>query len=185
MKKIVSFLIVLILLIGVTPNVYADTITNIIPKEVTTVTNVIAPYVKSGNLKYSGLIRTQQGDQLNLYVGQNTLLYKFYTEDNYGISMDNYFYDPYSGFVYKVTQSGVETTHTGINISVNTTQNDAIQLTKDYLKDNNKYITKNYSIDSDFSNIYVVRCHDDMGDHDVTYGWYYVDKTLKIVIPMY
>lgn len=56
------------------------------------------------------------------------------------------------------------------------TPKEAIELVKNYLVNNGKYVSHSIIVDSEDSVQYVVHCYDVVETHNVTSGWYYVNK---------
>lgn len=228
MKKFMSFLVAVMLLVGITP-VYAgewkqigsnwsysenginktgwvqdkgtwyyliksgiwdstkDTTT--MPSEVKLVFDIVQPFVKSGNLKYQGIMQVKQGTRLYTVGLNDRFLYKFTTEDNYGMQMGEYYYDPTDGKVYSLAQDGevslLGAGSTEYSIKKPVTKEQAIQNVKKYITDNKEYNPKLIEVISQDVNIYTVQGIDDMGDHVTTTGWYIVDRSTGNVISTY
>lgn len=65
------------------------------------------------------------------------------------------------------------------------TEEDAINLVKDYLKENNFYIPSIIEISYEENNEYVIQCYDIVENHTSTSGWYYLNKSSGNIKPMF
>lgn len=226
MKKITSFLIALMLIVGIAQPVYAgewqqsgtdwsylengsiktgwiqdkgtwyylikngtldnSKTTTIMPTEAKLVYDIVQPLITSGNLKYQGIMQVKLGTRLYVVGLNDRFLYKFTTEDNYGIQMGEYYYDPIDGKVYNLAQSG-EVSFLGVgnteySIKKTITKEQAIENVKKYIKDNKEYNQSIIEVVSQDVNMYKVQGIDDMGDRISTTGWYIVDRSTGNVI---
>lgn len=64
------------------------------------------------------------------------------------------------------------------------TEEQAVQVVRDYLSKNNKYITQNIKVESDKGNSYLIHCYDDSAGYTVNDSWYYVNKDTRDVASM-
>jgi len=160
--------------------------TTIMPNEVKMVYDIVKPFVKSGNLVYKGIMQVKQGARLYTVGLSDRFLYKFTTDDNYGIQMGEYYYDPTDGKVYNLAQDGevslLGSGSTEYSIKKPITKEQAIENVKKYITDNKKYNPSKIEVISQDINIYTVQGMDDMGDHVTTTGWYIVDRSTGNVI---
>jgi hypothetical protein len=124
-------------------------------------------------------------------------IYKFTEMDDYGNTIKEYYYSPYDGEAYQLTQTegtirlGIGNTQTSYNFI---TEDQAIQNVKNYINDNNKNMPLNFEVikdsDGNDSNIIMVHFYNAEGEKlsnhaSATNGWYYVDRRHGNVISMY
>jgi glucan-binding YG repeat protein len=165
--------------------------TKSMPNEVKLVYDIVKPLAQSRNLKYYGLYRVKS--DYHIQELQNKCLYFFENDDDYGIAMNFYIYDPTNGKVYFTSKDGIEVSVVSRNktdyaIKKPVTKEQAIQNVKTYLSENQKNtslkIEVEQSDDISKDNVFVAHCYEDMGDHTATSGWYYVDKSTGNVVKM-
>lgn len=99
------------------------------------------------------------------------------------ISNKQYYYHLSTGNVYEV-RDGMFTniaTHEVFNYF---TQEKAVEVVKDFLSKNNKYIPGVIEVEVDDGDSYLVHCYDNVGGYTTTNDWYYVNKTTREVKAM-
>lgn len=90
-----------------------------------------------------------------------------------------YYYQPSTGNIYEV-KDGI-LTNLATNEKIDSfTQDQAIQVVQDYLKDNYKYVPKIIKVVVDDGDSYFVHCYDTEGDA-ANSSWYHVNKTTREV----
>ncbi|MVX62633.1 cell wall-binding protein [Clostridium chromiireducens] len=94
-----------------------------------------------------------------------------------------FYYHVLTGNVYEMKNGNLTNlaTHEVFNIF---TEEQAVQVIKDYLSKSYKPIPQIIKVDSDDGESYLVHCYDDKGYYYESNSWYYVNKTTREVIPM-
>lgn len=170
--------------------------TTIMPDEIKAMYDIIKAYSKSKVLKYSYIYHVSQNGYFGElgFSGEN--LYMFYSEDQYGNEISQYYYDLSNGNIYELNQgivtllcadnkiSNIDTSNEVDNINTSITSDEAIKRVKTYLADRGKYIPIKIEYDHDTGNSYVIHCYDIVGDNTGT-SWYYVDKFTGDVTSMF
>lgn len=156
--------------------------TTIMPDEMQAIYNIVSIYNDSGIITY------ENKGYINEIGLSNTSLYKFYSEDQLGNKLCEYYYDASNGNVYKLKQ-GITTllnTNTIINNSnIQITTIEAVEKVKDYLLMSGKYVPSKIEYDYENTSSYIIHCYDPTDKYITIDGWYYVDKFTGNVTPMY
>lgn len=140
--------------------------TSIYPLELRNVQNKIKQFVNEETI-YNG---TNQIDS-NIFAR--------FTSSN-GISSKQYYYQSSTDNIYEI-KNGILTniaTKEVVNIF---TEEQAVQVVKDYLSKNYKNIPQNIKVEYDNEDSYIVHCYDDIGGASLASSWYYVNKTSREV----
>lgn len=154
--------------------------TTVMPDEIQTIYNIVNIYKDSGVIKY-----TSKGYSSELGLSGKEL-YKFYSEDQLGIKISEYYYDSSNGNVYKSEQGIIKLLNTNTTISNNNTSIttvEAVDKVKDYLFAKGKNIPDKIEVESDNGSKYEVHCYND--SYNSINDWYYVDKYTGNVTAMY
>lgn len=172
--------------------------TKTMPTEIKGIYDTIRFYAPKAKLLYNGLV-PPTGYMTQLFTDEgfaNKTIYSFTEFDDYGNTMSEYYYSPYNGCVYHLTQTGVERLGVGDTTIAKKTfsKEQAIQNVKNYVTNNHKNMPANFEVLSDTdetnTNTYIVHFYnldgEKLSNHaSATNGWYYVDKTYGSVISMY
>lgn len=154
--------------------------TTAMPDEIQAMYDIVNIYNDSGMLKYSSVYCVNNKGCLSEAGLSGKNLYRFYSEDQLGNDISEYYYDSSNGNVYKLKQGIVTLLNTNTvinNTNTSITVIEAVEKVKDYLLANGKYVTNIIKVESDNGDEYLVHCYDDTDNYNVTSGWYYVNKT--------
>lgn len=168
--------------------------TTTMPNDVKLIYDIVKPLAQDGNLKYYGLYHINS--TYHIQELQDKRLYFFENNDNYGITMNFYIYDPTNGEVYYTNKEGIEVSLVGVGktdyaINKPITKEQSIQNVENYLIQNQKYVPSKIEVelndDINYNNVFIIHCYDmisdkDGGGHTATSGWYYVDRSTGNVI---
>jgi hypothetical protein len=162
--------------------------TTVMPDEIRVMYDIVNVYNDSGIVRYSSVYYVNDKGCLNEAGLGGKSLYRFYSEDQLGNEISEYYYDSYNGNVYKLKQGIVTLLNTNTvinNVNRPITVVEAVEKVKDYLLMNGKYVPNTIRVESDNGDEYLVHCYDDTDIYNSIGDLYYVNKTTGYITSVF